>query len=77
MMNEKHISYELGIAEDGSTRYSLSVREGQGFAWNPDLFVSRFRQHQDYCETQYSETSCPQVQDILVDESEDIFPSDY
>lgn len=76
-MHEEHISYELGIAEDGATRYSLSVREGQGFAWNPDLFVSRFRQNHELSERRYSEASCPQVQDILVDESEDIFPSDY
>ncbi|ANB11576.1 Protein UGX2 [Sugiyamaella lignohabitans] len=54
MMHEDHNSYEVGIAEDGSTRYNLSVKESQGFQWNPDLFVSKYHQSEFY---RYSSSS--------------------
>jgi hypothetical protein len=89
-MKEQHNSFEVGVAEDGSTRYSLSVKESQGFQWNPDLFVSKYYQH-DYCgyseslygrsgrdgNMEYDDHSRPKVHEIVVDAEEDIFPSDY
>ncbi|CAN6598247.1 hypothetical protein TRVA0_001S05512 [Trichomonascus vanleenenianus] len=40
----KYNAYEIGEDIDGCKRYSVSVRESQGFRWNLDLFVSRYHQ---------------------------------
>lgn len=71
---ELHNAYQLGIDPDGSVRYSLSVRESQGFMWNPDLFAGRYyrRNSDQYYDDDHEHS--PSVTEIHVDEQEDIFP---
>lgn len=76
MMREVHSSFISGVAEDGSAKYSLSVKESQGYQWNPSLFAPYYSKL-DSEDSEFHGPNCPEVQDIIVDESEDIFPSDY
>jgi hypothetical protein len=76
MMHEVHNSFVSGVAEDGSAKYSLSVKESQGYQWNPSLFAPHYTKY-DYDDSEFNGPNCPEVQEIIVDESEDIFPSDY
>lgn len=80
--NDVHNTYELGRAEDGSMKYNVSVKEGQGFEWNQDLFVSKYYQKTSLYEIKQqrqSSSSSNEVQEIIISDSEedDIFPSDY
>lgn len=72
MLHEVHSSYETGRADDGSPRFSLNVRESQGFQWNPELFVSN-----SYRQISLDTNSVPQVKEIHIDEDEDIFDGEF
>lgn len=81
LSNDVHNTYEIGRTEDGSMKYNVSVKEGQGFEWNQDLFVSKY--YQKTAELQNDpgrrgSTGSPEVQEIIISDSEedDIFPTD-
>lgn len=72
MLHEVHSSYETGRADDGSPRFSLNVRESQGFQWNPELFVSN-----SYRQISSDTNSVPQVKEIHIDDDDDIFDGEF
>ncbi|KAA8902562.1 hypothetical protein TRICI_005844 [Trichomonascus ciferrii] len=81
LSNDVHQMYEIGRTEDGSMKYNVSVKEGQGFEWNQDLFVSKYYQKTAKLQNdpaRRGSAGSPEVQEIIISDSEedDIFPTD-